>query len=190
MALLLGLIWHVDICRPFAFTSLGIYSLDLLVRLTIKTRFAQATLVPLSDGRTTLIEIPGLTTGWRAGQYAYIRVLTPGMGLLANGMWAAHPFTIASSGVPVASRNGEVQNQSEPLRFFVKRTENAHGWTGRLLMHASSAAGDEERNLVGKRCTVIVDGPYGGTGNTLFSAFTSVLLMAGGSGSASDPPLS
>lgn len=42
----------------------------------------------------TMIEIPNITAGWKAGQHVRIRIASTGMGYLR---WAEnHPFTIAS----------------------------------------------------------------------------------------------
>lgn len=42
----------------------------------------------------TLVEIPKITSGWRAGQHVRIRIVSRTMGALR---WAeCHPFTIAS----------------------------------------------------------------------------------------------
>ncbi|KAL7414967.1 ferric reductase like transmembrane component-domain-containing protein [Mrakia frigida] len=180
--LLVSLSVHVPICLPFTLSSLSLYFLDLLLRLLFKTQNAflgtPAVLLPLSDGLTTLLEIPSLTTGWRAGQHVYVRVFHPGMGL--GKMWESHPFTIASAGA-------EGEGDGEPLRVFVKSVKR--GWTERLFGFASDGevgTGEDRMRFGGakggRRCRVLVEGPYGGTGNILFSSFSSVLLVSGGSG--------
>ena len=51
------------------------------------------------------------------------------------------------------------------------------GWTRRLYDYAQ---GDDEQKA--KFANVILEGPYGGLGNTLLPSFSGVLLVAGGSG--------
>ena len=158
---------HVPICLPFTICSAGFIALDFLSRLLFKTHNPShpALLVPLSDRLTTLVEVPSYTTGWRAGQHVYLRIFHPGMGLV--GMWEAHPFTIASGGA---------DGEGEPLRLFAKSIPG--GWTERL--HSFACSSNEKCG--GRRAKVMLDGPYGGPGNTMFSSFSSVLLVSGGSG--------
>ena len=55
------------------------------------------------------------------------------------------------------------------------------GWTRKLHSFAE-AANDLSVEQTQRQATVIVEGPYGGIGNTLLPSFSAVLLVAGGSG--------
>jgi len=68
---------------------------------------------------------------------------------------------------------------------MVLMCKNAGNWTQALFTLASGGAGVAERGLtsgVPMTTTVVLEGPYGGLGNTLLPSFSSVLLVAGGSG--------
>ena len=119
-----------------------------------KTRFATAELTALSND-STLVSIPSLCTGWRAGQHVRLRI--PGVGL------SAHPFTIASA------PDGE---------GMVLLCRISGAWTRKL--HSYAWDPNTEQNT--RKTTVILEGPYGGLGNTLLPSFSAVLLVAGGSG--------
>ena len=146
--------------------ALLIYGLSLVMSLT-KTRLAHAELVALPGASTTLVSIPALRSGWRAGQHVRIRV--PALGFPHGA--EAHPFTIASA------------PNSDGMMLMCKSAGN---WTERLYEFAASSEGAPR---VGRReldrkttATVILEGPYGGLGNTLLPSFSSVVLVAGGSG--------
>lgn len=67
---------------PFCLSGLGLWVFDQVFRLLLKKSVVPVTavLTALDDGETTLLEIPSLTTGWRAGQYVNVRIL-PGTGM-------------------------------------------------------------------------------------------------------------
>ncbi|WVN85368.1 uncharacterized protein L203_100513 [Cryptococcus depauperatus CBS 7841] len=161
---LVGMAWHVDKAVPFCITALVFYLVSIVCSLA-KTRLATAELHALPRSETTIVTIPALRTGWRAGQHVRIRV--PGLGLRYG--FEAHPFTIASA------PNGE---------GMVLMCKGTGDWTKNLLEFAkdlkSGAPGSESgRN---KSVTVILEGPWGGLGNTIVPSFSSVVLVAGGSG--------
>ena len=145
-----------------------IYLLSMICSFT-KTRLAHAELVALPGSRTTLVTIPTLRSGWRAGQHVRIRV--PALGF-PHGL-EAHPFTIASA------------PDGDGMVLMCKAAGN---WTEKLFNHASSNAEttdiSESESGSGRMtaATVILEGPYGGLGNTMLPSFSSVLLVAGGSG--------
>lgn len=87
------LIWHTPRLRRWLLACALIYAFDVLFRL-LKTRICTATVIaPTSSSQTIIINIPGLGSGWRAGQHVRIRVLSKGLGGLR---WSeAHPLTIA-----------------------------------------------------------------------------------------------
>lgn len=130
-----------------------------------KTRLAKARLCALPGSTTTIVTISALKSGWRPGQHVRIRI--PALG--GQHGFEGHPFTISSAS------NGE---------GMVLMCKNAGGWTNRLFNFSraleASASGPEEG--AGCNVTIIIEGPYGGTGNTMLSSFSSLVLIAGGSG--------
>ncbi|KAK8846510.1 hypothetical protein IAR55_005596 [Kwoniella newhampshirensis] len=127
-----------------------------------KTRLATARIVALPGADTTLITIPELRSGWRPGQHVRIRV--PAFGLVRG--FESHPFTIASA------PNGE---------GLVLMCKKAGDWTTRLNHHAA-AGSITETGEKGRHITIILEGPYGGLGNTMISSYSGAMLVAGGSG--------
>ncbi|KAG8699553.1 hypothetical protein FRC08_005219, partial [Ceratobasidium sp. 394] len=100
--------------------------------------------------------------GWAAGQHVRLRILSFGVGWFG---WAeAHPFTIANA----------ASNSSNGLTLICK---NAGDWTSGLYNMASGGLKDGHRTAY-----VLVEGPYGGPGNTVFASFSGVMLVLGGSG--------
>ena len=118
----------------------------------MRTRIAVAKVTAFSND-TTLISIPSLRTGWRAGQHVRLRI--PKLSL------ESHPFTIASS--PDGAG-------------MVLLCKAAGGWTNEL--HKYAQRGQEQEATI----TVMLEGPYGGLGNTLIHSFSAITLIAGGSG--------
>lgn len=156
--------FHAPLCRPFCLAGLALYAFDQLSRLAYKKSFfpIEATLVPLSDGQTTLIDIPSVKGGWRAGQYVNVRIL-PGTGMGWTSLVQKHPFTIGSA--PRLCGEGE-GGDGEGLRLFVK---NAGGWTGELYRVASAREADWERGVGRREVKVLLDGPV--------RVFTSLLVF-------------
>jgi ferric-chelate reductase len=125
-----------------------------------------ARIQPLPELNTTRLEIPRLNNGWRAGQHVRLRVLSIGMGW---GGWAeAHPFTIATAG------GGE-----DGLVLLCKK---AGGWTGKLYEIAKAGGYCEGGLGRGRNISVIVEGPYGGPGHSVFASYSAAVFVVGGSG--------
>ncbi len=147
-------------------SALVIYALSLIASLT-KTRLAHAELFTLPGASTTVITIPNLRSGWRAGQHVRLRV--PALGVPCG--FEGHPFTIASA----PDGEGMVLMCKAAGNWTEKLYELATGGEGSLRMGERGV----ERRMT---ATVILEGPYGGLGNTLVPSFSSVVLVAGGSG--------
>lgn len=165
--LLAGLGAHVEAAVPWCLAAGVLYALSLVTSL-FKSRFAHAELVALGGCTTTLITIPDVTTGWRAGQHVRLRVF--GLGL--KNSFEAHPFTIASA---------------PDCGGMVLMAKAAGNWTTDLYRLAASRgvasnAGDLEVGVWKRNARVQIEGPYGGPGNTLPLSFSSLCLIAGGSG--------
>lgn len=85
------------------------------------------------------------------------------MGWLA---WAeVHPFTIAS-----------VSRSPEGLVLLCKR---AGDWSRQLNDLATRGSKEDD---AANRVRVAVEGPYGGSGHTIYSSFSAAVMIAGGSG--------
>ena len=150
---------HRPVTLPYIVASATIYLLDCLLRLA-KSRITFAYIQPLPEFDITRVEIPSINGGWRAGQHIRLRVLTFQMGWLA---WTeTHPFTIA--------------NASHSLEGMVLLCKSAGDWTRKLFDMAKVS------NKEGGMIRVVVEGPYGGPGHMIYSSFSAVVLVAGGSG--------
>ncbi|OWZ68429.1 hypothetical protein AYX14_05490 [Cryptococcus neoformans] len=164
MMMLFGLAWHVDEAVPFCITGFIFYLASFTGSLA-KTRLANAHLHALLSSNTTVVTIPALKSGWRPGQHVRIRI--PALGSLHG--FEGHPFTISSA------PNGE---------GMVLMCKDAGDWTKRLFDYsrALEASTTEPESGAGRNVTIVIEGPYGGTGNTMLSSFSSLVLVAGGSG--------
>ncbi|KAL1413752.1 hypothetical protein Q8F55_001534 [Vanrija albida] len=155
---------HVAGAMPWVASAIALYALSIGASLA-KTRYTKAYLVALKDCQMTLVSMPHLTTGWRAGQHVRVRV--PALGL--RNFLHSHPFTIASA---------------PDTAGLVLLCAAAGDWTKEL--RALAQTGDsEDKSDVGTYkhdVGVLIEGPYGGPGNTLPASFTSIVLFAGGSG--------
>lgn len=165
--LIAGMAAHVPQAVPWAIASGVLYAVSILTSV-LKSRFANAELVALGGCTTTLITIPDVTTGWRAGQHVRLRVF----GLGFKNSFEAHPFTIASA---------------PDCGGMVLMAKAAGNWTTDLYKLAASGgvaskAGDLEIGVWKRNARVQIEGPYGGPGNTLPLSFSSLCLIAGGSG--------
>ena len=178
MLLLVGMCFHVTVAIPWwwvglsscgnsahaSLSALVIYAISIACSL-LKTRLAHAELVALPGSSTTVITIPALKSGWRAGQHVRIRI--PALGL-PSGL-EAHPLTIASA------PDGQ---------GMVLMCKAAGDWTDKLFDLANDPALATNDDKLGRRvmATVVLEGPHGGLGNTLLPSFSGVVLTAGGSG--------
>jgi ferric-chelate reductase len=136
--------YHVQPAVPYVIAASVVYGLDHIIR-AIKTRFTTATLRTIPTMGLTRVDIPSLSTGWRAGQHVRLRVLSTSMGLW--GMTEVHPFTISSA-----------VNTEEGLVLMCKRTGK---WTTKLYEMAQTTAPGEQGQEPGRRVKVMVEGPYG-----------------------------
>ncbi|THH16312.1 hypothetical protein EW146_g4311 [Bondarzewia mesenterica] len=172
---------HFSITLPYVVAGFALYGFDHLLRL-LKTRFTTGTLYAIPELGSTYISVPSLGAGWRAGQHVRLRIVSPSPSRSWVGYFGAwlvgraRPFTIST-----ASDDGN------GLELIVKKTEG--GWTGNLFDMAQGQDGgirekstDAERVVGGREVGVLVEGPYGGPGHTIFASYSGALLIAGGSG--------
>lgn len=162
---LFAVCYHSHACIPYIAVASAFYGLDHLIRL-VKTRITTATLRPIPELGLTRVEIPSLNSGWRAGQHVRLRVLSTGMGFF--GLTEVHPFTIAN-----------VERTEEGMVLMCKK---AGRWTTKMYELSATAKYGEQGREVGKNVRVMVEGPYGGVGNTVISSYSGALFVAGGSG--------
>lgn len=174
-ATLLPALWmHKPRLHPWVLACLVIIAFDRALRV-LKSRVTVAKLRPMQEMGVTRIECRSINAGWRAGQHVRVRVLSSGMGLF--GWLAVHPFSICST---VATSGGE----GEGLVLMCKKTKNQSSWTNKLFELAKNGAygpnyekGDNEREV-----HVVIEGPYGGPGLSMFASYSAVVVIAGGSG--------
>jgi ferric-chelate reductase len=142
-----------------------VYMISMIFNL-FKTKITRAELLALQAAGSTVVTIPALRTGWRAGQHVRIRV--PALGLRLG--FEGHPFTISSA------PDGE---------GMILMCKNSGDWT-RALHKLAQGPSSQRESALGTNApvdvTMIVEGPHGGLGNTMLPSFSSVLLCAGGSG--------
>jgi len=166
ITIFVSICFHSRPSVPYILVALGAYGLDRLIRL-VKTKYKVARLTALPELGMTRIEVLGVNAGWRAGQHIRIRVLSRGMGLFG---WAeCHPFSIVS----VSKGFSE-----EGLVLMCKKTGK---WTTRLFDLARRI----EFGEIGRPTQdvkVLIEGPYGGPGHTMFASFSGAMFVAGGSG--------
>jgi ferric-chelate reductase len=142
---------------PYILAAAGLLGFDRVARF-FRTRYTKAWLTaePALDGGTTLVHVPSLGTGWRAGQHVRVRIVSSAW----FGWWTtwlfgrARPFTIAAG------------SDSGGILLAIKAKGS---WT-RKLLHTSGGAADarpKERYTDSERgrgpsrqVRVIIEGPY------------------------------
>jgi ferric-chelate reductase len=146
---------HAKSCLFYTLAAAGLYVFDHLVRFT-RRRYTKAWLTPeyALNGGTTLVHIPSLSTGWRAGQHVRLHVLSnEWFGWWTTWFGRARPFTIAAG-----SGAGGILL---PVKAKGK-------WTRTVLRMASVTADaypnarsvDTERGRGPREVHVIIEGPY------------------------------
>ena len=145
---------HCPPIMPYILAAVGLYAFDHIARIA-RTRYTTAWLTAENalNGGTTLVDVPSLSAGWRAGQHVRIRVIgNTWFNWLATWLVGrARPFTIATG-----SNSGGM--------LLVIKAQGA--WTRKLLRMA--AAGDasgkstdaERGHEPAREVRIIVEGPY------------------------------
>ncbi|WWC57876.1 uncharacterized protein I303_100411 [Kwoniella dejecticola CBS 10117] len=198
----IALSFHKPYTGLFATICLLLYVKDLILRLLLKTRIVPAKIIALpapstdpSSGSTQII-LP-LRSGWRAGQHVFIRI--PSMQEMGGMAWLEnHPFTISSAeggelvliikkaggwtrdlydfaskgGIPQLTLQGEIKRNENMDKIDFSQEDDK-----RDLTQLESV-----EEVVGRNCKVLVEGPYGGPCSTIFASYSSIMLIAGGSG--------
>ncbi|KDQ57126.1 hypothetical protein JAAARDRAFT_35728 [Jaapia argillacea MUCL 33604] len=159
---------HEDVLITYVVAAGAFFLADHILRM-FKTHVIKAKIHSIPSLSLTHLSIPTLSTGWRAGQHVRIRILSSKMGLM--GWSEVHPFTIASA--PEAG---------EGLVLLCKKTGS---WTKRLYGLAAGNEGGEKGSFgVGGEgeVKVMIEGPYSGSGHSVFASYSGALFVAGGSG--------
>ena len=139
---------HFEVAVKYVIIGVVIYGIDHFLRI-VKTRFTKARICAVPELGVTRVELPTLTTGWRAGQHVRIRFLTTELGLTS---WStAHPFTIAGASGSASGKG---------LDLLCKK---AGRWTNSLYAAAERADHYGMENGYGhyRNMSVVVEGPYG-----------------------------
>ncbi|KAJ7583646.1 hypothetical protein C8J56DRAFT_214769 [Mycena floridula] len=169
-----ALYFHYRATLSYIIVCISIMAFDHMFRC-FKTRITTATLRVIPELGMTRIDCRNINAGWRAGQHVRIRILSSGIGFF--GWLGIHPFSVSSLG---ARKGG---NEGEGLVLMCKKTSNVSGWTNKLYelaklgSHLGSEKGEEVRQV-----RVLIEGPYGGPGHTMFASYSAVILFCGGSG--------
>ena len=154
--------YHSKDCMAYVLTAVGIYTFDQLARV-IRTRHAKGWLTAehtLNRG-TTLVYVPSLRAGWRAGQHVRVRVVNGGwLAWLATWfLCRARPFTIAS-GPDSSGMMLQIKALGSWTRNLLRVAGNADNTRPARRTEQISTDVELERRSA-HEVRVIVEGPYG-----------------------------
>ncbi|KAG8760253.1 hypothetical protein FRC14_003551, partial [Serendipita sp. 396] len=126
-----------------------------------------ATITAISQDSIQLV-LPNRQIKWNAGQHVFLILPT-----VSNIPFEAHPFTIAN--IPERDQRGNKSSETD-LVFYIRAMD---GFTRKLYEYAQAHNGGT--------VPALVDGPYGVP--PPIHSFTTVILIAGGSGVSFTVPL-
>jgi ferric-chelate reductase len=167
---------HYPVLTPYIIAGLAIYAFDLVLRVArTRSTTGYVTAYKTLNGCTTHVHLPEITKGWRAGQHVRVRFIDSSSGtfgrLRAYLFARTRPYSISSK------PNGS------GLELLIKKEGVT---TKQIFEHALSTGSIGKDPELGKpsscRTTVLIEGPYGGPGYTMFESYSGALLVAGGSG--------
>jgi ferric-chelate reductase len=155
---------HRRACVPYSLIAVGLYAFDHLVRV-VRTRHTTGWLTAeysLNRG-TTLVRVPSLRAGWRAGQHVRVRVVSSGWlaWLVTWFLCRARPFTIAAG-----SDSGGVVLQINALGSWTRNLLRVAGDAdnarpARSPEQISTDVTVERGRGSAREVRVIIEGPYG-----------------------------
>jgi hypothetical protein len=153
---------HRRVCVPYVLTAVGLYAFDHLARI-VRTRHTTGWLTAehaLNRG-TTLVYVPSLRTGWRAGQHVRVRVVSGGwlVWLATRFLGRARPFTIAAG-----SDSGGMMLQITAFGSWTRNLLRVAGDAdnARPAGRSEQISTDFERGRRSAReVRVMIEGPYG-----------------------------
>ncbi|PRQ77588.1 Ferric reductase NAD binding domain-domain containing protein [Rhodotorula toruloides] len=174
--------FHRPQVAPYLAATAAVYILDRIVRFASLVYFNLFRAVAPGQGPSATVEIVGtdvikvqVSTGlaWKPGKHVYLHAP-----LLEAG---GHPFSIASSYLPVSHRESDPKPQAGELTLVIR----VHGGlTAKLYQHAlrgqENEADGENGSTPVPMWPVFLEGPYGH--DLLLHRYESVLLMTGGTG--------
>ena len=149
---------HRSACVPFVLAAIVLYAIDHLVRI-VRTRHTTGWLTAehaLNRG-TTLVLVPSLRAGWRAGQHVRVRIASDGW-LVWLATWflgRARPFTIAA-GPDSGGMTLQIKALGSWSRNLLRMAEDADD----IPLKGMSASAERGRGSA-REVRVIVEGPYG-----------------------------
>jgi ferric-chelate reductase len=150
---------HRSACVPFVRAAVVLYSIDHVVRI-VRTRHTTGWLTaePAVNRGTTLVHVPSLRGGWRAGQHVRFRV--------ASGGWLAwmvtwffcrsRPFTIAAG-----PDSGGMMLQVKALGSWSRKLLRMAEDTDNVVRLKEMSTSAERGRGSAREVRVIIEGPYG-----------------------------
>ena len=143
---------------PYVLAAVVLYSVDHVIRV-VRTRHTTGWLTAehAVNRGTTLVHVPSLRAGWRAGQHVRFRVASGGWSVwLATWfLFRARPFTIAT-GPDSGGMMLHIKAVGSWSRNLLRMAEDAEDV--RLKGISSSA---ESGRGAAREVRVIIEGPYG-----------------------------
>ncbi|KAI9615497.1 hypothetical protein H4Q26_011438 [Puccinia striiformis f. sp. tritici PST-130] len=193
LVLLFALWMHVQATHVPIMICGGLKIVDEMFKI-FNTSFRRAQFTSL-PGKITTIEVPNLGTGWRAGQFVFLRVYS------SRYILEKHPFTIANapasdsphrtknSLVLIAKANGDYTRKLHEIGLTKAAMGGRSSISGETYQHnprVQSVMSFECKSEVGlidptydSQLLVSVEGPYGHMYHDLRSHETVVLIGAG-----------
>lgn len=190
----LGFFWfvvamyiHYPQTLPYFVTAFVFYGYDHVARAA-RTRVTTAYITPQPalNGGSTHVALPGLATGWRAGQHVRMRVVNPSLPSAV-----ALPFAILASRIRAHPYSAASAPNANGLELIIKKvgasTRSLYSLAGgeeAAIKEKKAGMGmvtDPEAAFDARRVKVIVEGPYSGPA-ARFEGYSGVVLVAGGSG--------
>ncbi|KIM25520.1 hypothetical protein M408DRAFT_315075 [Serendipita vermifera MAFF 305830] len=170
---LAGLYFHQPKNALFIWLFIGFWGFDRVtrgLRLFFINRGmpkAHDAIVEAISTDSVRLVLPNRHITWKAGQHVFL--ILPGV---SNIPFEAHPFTIAN----IPDRDGKGKKKVTDLVFYIRAMD---GFTRKLHDYAAAHQGST--------VSAFVDGPYGVPPPV--NTFTTVVLIAGGSGASFTVPL-
>jgi predicted ferric reductase len=149
---------HRSACVPFVLAAVVLYAVDHLVRV-VRTRHTTGWLTAehAVNRGTTLVHVPSLRAGWRAGQHVRFRVASGGwLAWLASWfLYRARPFTIAA-----APDSGGMMLQIKALGSWSRNLLRMAEDVDNVRLKGMSTSAERGRGSA-REVRVIIEGPYG-----------------------------
>ncbi|KAA1120531.1 hypothetical protein PGTUg99_012009 [Puccinia graminis f. sp. tritici] len=190
--LLLFALWkHVEATHLPILICCGCKAVDQICQ-ALNTRFRTAMFTSL-PGKITIIEVPDLGTGWRAGQFVFLRVYSPKYILekhpftIANAPATDSPYRTKNSLVLIAKATGDYTRRIHEIGLtkaaMESQSSDVKSPHNLRVQSISSADTKSELGLIDStydsQLLVSIEGPYGHMYHDMKSHETVVLIGAG-----------